>query len=100
VLCGALGAVALDAEAWPLGLVGVVLLGIAAPTAFHLLHLVEASDLATEPGPAVLSTYVGAACMAFGTVVGFVVAGESPRQVCGEGHRLVEGACPTCEGAR
>lgn len=97
VLVGALWAAATGGDAWPLGLTALVLLAIAAPTTFHLVHLVEASAIPTRPGPAVLGLEVGAGLLLLGTVVGFVVAGEVPPRACSEGHLLAGSSpCTTC----
>ena len=98
LILGSVAAVLLDAEAWPLGLVGLLLIGVATPTLIRLLHVARAAVPHAEVGPAVSWLSFGAGFFLIGAVVGFVLCGEAAHETCVEGHRVHSGAttCPRC----
>jgi hypothetical protein len=102
LILGSIVAVVVDAEAWPLGLVGLLLIGLATPTLLRLIHVARAAVPHAHVGPAVIWLCLGAGLFFLGAVVGFVLSGETSHETCVEGHRVPNGAtlCPRCAALR
>lgn len=98
LMLGSIVAVIVDAEAWPLGLVGLLLIAVATPTLLRLLHVARAAVPHAHVGSAVLWLCLGAGLFSLGAVVGFVLSGETAHETCIEGHRIERGetSCPRC----